>query len=255
MTENMETISRKSLLYKTNVEYGDYCINHVLGCSHGCLYPCYAFLLKKRTGAVKDYKEWTEPKIVGNAIELLEKESKKHNNLKSKSVHLCFTTDPFMYQQPEIISLTQEILAYLIVHTDVQECTVLTKGIYQAYQYLLTDNFKYGITLVSLSEDFRKKYEPGAAPIKARIEALYHMFCTGAKTWVSMEPYPTPNVIKQDIEEILNAIKFVDKIVFGCMNYNSLTSGYEEFYKEQAKKVSEFCSKNGIECYIKKGTI
>ncbi len=41
----METISRKSLLYKTNVEYGDYCINHVLGCSHGCLYPCYAFLL------------------------------------------------------------------------------------------------------------------------------------------------------------------------------------------------------------------
>ena len=95
----MQTITRKSLLYKTNVEYGDYCINHVLGCSHGCLYPCYAYLLKKRTGSVKDYKEWTEPKIVGNAIELLKKEVKKHNNLKSKSVHLCFTTDPFMYKQ------------------------------------------------------------------------------------------------------------------------------------------------------------
>ena len=250
----MKTIIRKSLLYKTNVEYGDYCINHVLGCSHGCLYPCYAFLLKKRTGDVKDYKEWTEPKIVSNAMELLEKESKKYNNLKSKSVHLCFTTDPFMYQQPEIISLTKNILAYL-ANTEIQECTILTKGIYTITGLPITDCFKYGITLVSLSEDFRKKYEPGAAPIKARIEALYHMFCTGAKTWVSMEPYPTPNIVEQDIDEILDAIKFVDKIVFGRMNYNSLAAGYEEFYREQAKKVSEFCSKNGIECYIKRGTV
>ncbi|MEE1061431.1 MAG: hypothetical protein UH080_06370 [Ruminococcus sp.] len=40
-----ETIIRKSMLYKTGVEYGDYIINHVLGCSHGCQYPCYAFLI------------------------------------------------------------------------------------------------------------------------------------------------------------------------------------------------------------------
>ncbi len=223
-------------------------------------FPCYAFLLKKRTGAVKDYKEWTEPKIVGNAMELLEKESKKHNNLKSKSVHLCFTTDPFMYQQPEIISLTKNILAYL-ANTDVQECTILTKGVYTIMGLPITDCFKYGITLVSLSEDFRKKYEPGAAPAKDRIKALAYIKSLAYmnhrhfKTWVSMEPYPTPNTIKQDIEEILNTIKFVDKIVFGRMNYNSLTSGYEEFYKEQAKKVMEFCLKNGIECYIKRGTV
>ena len=43
-------IKRKTMLYKTNVEYGDYTMNHVLGCAHGCLYPCYAFLLKKRFG-------------------------------------------------------------------------------------------------------------------------------------------------------------------------------------------------------------
>ena len=35
----MKTIKRKSLLYKTGVEYGDYTINHVQGCAHGCLYP------------------------------------------------------------------------------------------------------------------------------------------------------------------------------------------------------------------------
>jgi len=43
----MEKITRKELLYKTGVEYGDYTINHALGCSHGCNYPCYAMLYGK----------------------------------------------------------------------------------------------------------------------------------------------------------------------------------------------------------------
>ena len=53
-------IQRKTMLYKTGVEYGDYTMNHVQGCAHGCLYPCYAFLLKKRFGQVKSYKEFLE---------------------------------------------------------------------------------------------------------------------------------------------------------------------------------------------------
>ena len=64
----MLKIERKTLLYKTGVEYGDYTINHVLGCSHGCMYPCYAFLMNKKFGKVKDYKDWITPKIVSNAV-------------------------------------------------------------------------------------------------------------------------------------------------------------------------------------------
>lgn len=51
-------MERKSILYKTGVEYGDYTMNHVLGCSHGCKYPCYAFLTAKRFGKVTTYEEW-----------------------------------------------------------------------------------------------------------------------------------------------------------------------------------------------------
>ena len=51
-------ISRKTLIYKTDVEYGDYTMNHVLGCSHGCKYPCYAYLQKKRFGNVTSYEDW-----------------------------------------------------------------------------------------------------------------------------------------------------------------------------------------------------
>lgn len=42
----MNSIIRKTMLYKTGVEYGDYTMNHVLGCAHGCKYPCYVFLQK-----------------------------------------------------------------------------------------------------------------------------------------------------------------------------------------------------------------
>ena len=73
----MKYISRKSLLYKTKVEYGDYTLNHIEGCSHGCNYPCYAMLMAKRFGKIDSYKDWIEPKLVENALELLEKELPK----------------------------------------------------------------------------------------------------------------------------------------------------------------------------------
>lgn len=39
-------IEIKTMLYKTGVEYveyGDYTMNHIQGCAHGCKYPCYRF--------------------------------------------------------------------------------------------------------------------------------------------------------------------------------------------------------------------
>ena len=73
----MKSITRKTMLYKTGVEYGDYTMNHVLGCAHGCKYPCYAFLQKKRFGRVSSYEEWIEPKIVSNTLDLLDIEIPK----------------------------------------------------------------------------------------------------------------------------------------------------------------------------------
>ena len=72
---------RKSLIYKTGVEYGDYTLNHVQGCSHGCKYPCYAFMMARRFGKVKSYDEWVQPEIVENTMELLEKELPRFKNI------------------------------------------------------------------------------------------------------------------------------------------------------------------------------
>ena len=49
------SIERKSLLYETKVEYGNFTINHAFGCAHGCKYPCYAFLMARSYGKAKNY--------------------------------------------------------------------------------------------------------------------------------------------------------------------------------------------------------
>ena len=253
----MQTIKRKSLLYKSEVEYADFCLNHVEGCSHGCKYPCYAYMMKRRCGIVKTYEEWCKPKIVSNALELLDKEIPKYKD-KIKYVHLCFSTDPFMYEQEQVCDLSLKIIDKL--NKNSIRCTVLTKGVFQAElgtRNGFSNENEYGITLVSLNEKFRKEFEPNSANFKDRIEALKYLHKKGFKTWVSMEPYPTPNLIKQDLKEILESVSFVDKIVFGRLNYNVKSSEFKyskEFYNKLALSVINFCKRNRISYHIKQGT-
>lgn len=251
----MKTIRRKSLLYKTEVEYGDYTINHIQGCSHGCKYPCYAMMNAKRFGQAKTYEEWCEPKLVENTIELLKSEIPK---LKSqiKSVQLCFTTDPFMYGYPEVAEMS--IKAISLLNENGIKCTALTKGLLPIELATLSKENEYGITLVSLNEDFRKEIEPNAAPYNERIAALNALHNAGCKTWVSIEPYPTPNFVEQDIHDILGAVSFVDKIIFGRLHYNKKVSEYKshkKFFNDTAHTVIDYCKAHNIAYHIKTGTI
>ena len=115
-----------------------------------------------------------------------------------------------------------------------------------------------GITLISLDEEYRKKMEPGAAPYKDRLEALKALHNAGCKTWISMEPYPTPNMAEQDLQELLETVSFVDRIIFGRTNYNKTASSYEghrAFYNKCSSEVISFCEEHGIQYHIKEKTI
>ena len=221
----MEKIQRKTMLYKTGVEYGDYTMNHVLGCSHGCKYPCYAFMLKKRFGKIESYDDWIQPRIVSNTLELLDSEIPRLKD-KIKSVQLCFTIDPFMYGYSEIAEMSLKAIEKL--NNVGIKCTVLTKGILPPELANCSKENEYGITLVSLDEKYRKKMEPGSAPYESRLNALKMLHNAGCKTWVSVEPYPTPNIIIQNLSDVLESIKFVNKIIFGRTNYNKEVSAYPD---------------------------
>ena len=251
----MKTITRKTMLYQTGVEYGDYTMNHVQGCAHGCKFPCYAFLMKKRFGQIKDYEEWLEPCLVSNTLELLDREIPRLRD-KIQSVQLCFTTDPFMNGYPEVSAMS--IAAIRRLNNAGIRCTTLTKGILPMELAQLSPENEHGITLISLDERYRKKMEPGASPYADRLAALRALHDAGCRTWVSIEPYPTPNLIEQDLQNILDAVNFVDKIIFGRTNYCKEVNAYKQhkaFYNKLAVQVTEFCEQNGIQYHIKEKTI
>ena len=113
------------------------------------------------------------------------------------------------------------------------------------------------MTLVSSDEEYRRAVEPGAAPYAQRLEVLRALHEDGCATWVSMEPYPTPNLIEQKLSEVLNAVDFADKIIFGRTNYSRDVSAYpahKEFYNDCAATVIEFCEARNIAYHIKQGT-
>lgn len=257
---------RKSLLYESKVEYGGWTINHVQGCGHGCRYPCYAMMLAKRTGRVKSYEEWCRPRVVENALELLDAELPRLA-ARIDSVHLCFTTDPFMYDAAvggpvaEVVDLTTRIIERL--NERGIRVTTLTKGVYPENfverTRSLSPRNQYGLSVVSLSEAFRLQWEPGSAPLAARIASARRLAEAGQRTWASIEPYPTPNIdpSSENVEPLLEAVSFVDTIVFGRWNYSKLVSSFPEskgHYERISRRVASWCDSHGKTLHIKKGT-
>ncbi len=160
-----------------------------------------------------------------------------------------------MVGYPEVSQMSIEIIKKLNA-SDIK-CSTLTKGVSPFELSQLSKENEYGITIVSLDEDFRERFEPNTTPFADRIAALRDLHDAGCYTWVSIEPYPTPNIIKQNLGEILEAIGFVDKIIFGRMHYNKLVTEYKEhkeFFNRCANVVIEFCNNNNISYHIKKGT-
>ena len=138
------------------------------------------------------------------------------------------------------------------------KCSVLTKGILPIELAGLSKENEYGITLITTNEAFRKRMEPGSAPWEKRLAALRALHDAGCKTWVSIEPFPTPNIVKQDLQALLEEVSFVDRIIFGRMNYSTEVTAYtrhKQFFNDGAAEVIAFCNERGISYHIKDGTI
>ena len=66
------------------------------------------------------------------------------------------------------------------------------------------------------------------------------------------------NDVQQNLADILKAVSFVDKIIFGRLHYNKIVSEYDEykvFYNDCTNQVIDFCHEHQIAYHIKNGTL
>lgn len=246
------TVERASMLYPTDIEQGEYTMNHVQGCSHGCKYPCYAMVMAEQRGAVHSYEEWCSPVLVSNTLELLDDEIPRLKNSISR-VEISLATDAFMYGYEDIAELSIKSIERLNA-ADIP-CLVLTKGVLPGELASLSKRNVYGISLVSLDEGYRDSYEPGSAPFLDRVSALRRLHDQGCRVWVNIEPYPTPDIVEQDLLPILESVSFADRIIFGRISGGSTGAPFPDvgrWYEARARELMGFCTMVETEHYIKK---
>lgn len=192
-------------------EYAELALNLYSGCAHGCLY-CYApaCLHRHRDTFHADVR----PR--DGIIEALWRQAPKYAGTE-KRVLLSFTSDPYQPAEEEE-RLTRQALEILAEHRI--SFQVLTKGGMGAvrdFDFLEKAGGWFATTLIFTEEASRVEWEPKAAPLQSRIDAIQEAHRRGIKTWVSVEPVIDP---RQALELIERLNPWVDGWKVGKLNHH-----------------------------------
>lgn len=207
-------------------EYGDYAVNIYTGCPHRCYY-CFApnVLHKNR----EQFHTCVEPRP---GIEEALRVQLGREKVTDKTIHLCFTCDP--YPTGYDTTITREIIK--AIKESGNHVQILTKGDGSRDFDLLDENDWYGITY---DGSITGAYEP-----KTRLIDLYSVKQFGVNTWVSFEPVIDADAVLECIEECHD---FIDKAKIGKLNYWPSDIDWKEF----GEKAEALCKRLGLDYYIK----
>ena len=221
-------------------EYSPLALNLYHGCTHGCVY-CYVPKMFCRWG---EYKHSDCYPTVD--FDELERSAAKLQGC-NKQILLSFTGDPYCGVEPDTTTKALEILLKYG-----HKVAILTKGGLLCQRDLplfmkFGNRIKVGATLTFDNDEDTERWEPGAASVESRIEALESLHCCGIKTWVSFEPVVYP-------EQALNLIDmiypFVDHVKIGKINnYKGVDKGVD-WHKFVVDSVA-LCRSVGLKFYIK----
>ena len=182
-------------------EYSDLAVNLYTGCSHACRY-CYCPAILRKT-----IDAWAfDPQPRKGILRELERDAKKLRG-DPREILLSFMSDP--YHSDEAAGLTREALQ-LLEQYDLR-VQVLTKGGQRSirdFDILSRNRWKYGTTIIFLSETLREQWEPGAPPIAERVEAIRQAHAAGIFTWVSVEPVVDPAEAIKVVETLRGEVDF-----------------------------------------------
>lgn len=205
-------------------EYAKLACNLYRGCLHGCKY-CYAPACVRRTP--EDFHTTSEVRV--DVLNSLEKDARKH--ARSEPVLFCFTSDAY---QPNETGDTRTALQTMVQ----AGCRfqVLTKGgtralrdlpLFQAATkrgYEHKGPIAFGTTLLFTNDADRQEWEPNAATVADRIEAIKQFHAAGIRTWVSIEPVIDP---AQALSLIPMLSPWVDEWRVGKLNHHPFAKGID----------------------------
>ena len=214
-------------------EYGDLAINIYTGCPHRCFY-CFAPNVLHR----EREKFHSEVKPRDGIVEAV-REQLKREGITGKTVHLCFTCDPFPLEYDNHAPTRDIVFALKQSGNHVQ---ILTKNGEDSRNIfdLLDGEDWFGVTLDG-QEDWKNVHISWE---DSRIDAIRVAHEKGIKTWVSFEP-----VVNAD--RVLGLIRrvapYVDRVKIGKLNYHPSYIDWARFGKD----AEELCKSLGLDYYIK----
>ena len=206
-------------------EYGDLALNIYSGCPHRCFY-CYVPIMLRKDK--EDFHSHVEPRA--GIVEAVRRQLEKQN-IAGKTIHLCFTCDP--YPTGYDSTPTREIIK--LIKDSGNHVQILTKGNGSRDFDLLDKDDRFGVTITG-GESEKKRYDLSEQLIQAK--------ANGISTWISFEP-----VIDADnvLEYLRNDAKAIDKVKIGKLNYYWSDIDWRAFGIE----AEEICKAQGIDYYIK----
>jgi len=220
-------------------EYADLACNLYNGCTHGCQY-CYAKRYKK-----EEYYTAANPKK--DVIEKLKKDVDQLNG-NTPEILLSFQGDVYQHAEMEL-QLTRQSLE--ILREKNLPFTILTKGGTRAvrdFDILEGYQARFGTSLVWLEQVDASKYEPGAALIGDRIEAIEQAKKRCIPTWISLEPVIDT---EQALELVFTLHSIVDFWKIGKINHNKELESQSDWLKFR-EDITEMLDRFQCQYYIKK---
>jgi DNA repair photolyase len=216
-----------------------YCLNPYTGCQINCRY-CYARLFMRRySGHSEPWGEFVDVKV--NAVEVLRKQLLK---ARRGTVWISSVCDPYQPLERKY-ELTRRCLRELLEKQFPVNLQTKSALVLRDLDLLAKiEEIEVGFTITTEDERIARIFEPGASPVKERIESLARIHSAGIRTFAFIGP-----LLPGSAHRLVEALKGkVDKVLIDRMNYLQSIKGLyhrlglergirENFFEQQKQRL------------------
>jgi DNA repair photolyase len=225
-------VTSKSIVNKCGLSGIDYSINPYVGCQHGCSY-CYARFLVNIQRRNEQWGEFVDVKI--NAPQLVAKQLPK---LQPGIIWISSVTDPYQPLESKYrvtLQLLQKLLPYRFPISILTKSKLIVRDIDVFRQF---DDIEIGMTLISLDDTVRQRFEPFTSSIDERLDALKLLHESQVRTYAFIGPF-LPHLSEATIEALIIRLEeagvnrvLIDRLNVRSSSWSSIKRILQKYYPD-----------------------